>query len=350
MIRSATGDILKADVDAVINTVNTVGVMGKGLALQFKRRYPENFKLYKRACDAGDVTIGRMFVTETHEITGPRWIINFPTKKHWRADSEVEYIRDGLEDLVRVIRDNNIRSVAVPPLGSGNGGLNWSQVRPLVESALSVVTNLRVEIFDPVKAHFAVQPSESVRMSNSVALLVSLMVGYSQQRHAAEPWEDAHGASHLEIQKLMYFAAKFVPQMKLRFEQGPYGPYSDAVRAMLTHIEGTFVDGFGDGNDRVLDLVPIRVTEAGVAALADFKPAKIEPHQFDSAVASVLSLVEGFEGAYPLELLASVDWAREELSTDVVEEVAPYVQGWTERKGRMFTDVHINTALGHLVT
>lgn len=348
MINSATGDIMKADVDAVINTVNTVGVMGKGLALQFKRRYPENFKAYKRACDLGTVEIGRMFVTETHQLTGPRLIVNFPTKKHWRADSRVEYIREGLEDLVRVIRERNIQSIAVPPLGSGNGGLNWSEVRPLVEDALAPIEGLRVEIFDPVKGHFTVQKSESVRMSNSVALLVSLLLAYSKQRHAAEPWEDARGASHLEIQKLMYFAARFVPEMKLKFAQGSYGPYSDAVRAMLSHIEGTFVDGYGDGNDKVLDLVPVQVTDEGRAALREFRPVKYEPAQFTNAVEGVLKLIEGFEGAYPLELLASVDWACSVLGTDDPDQVTQYVQGWTERKGRMFTDSHVRTALEHL--
>lgn len=349
MINSATGDILKADVDAVVNTVNTVGVMGKGLALQFKRRYPENFKAYKRACDSGDVEVGRMFVTETHELRGPRLIINFPTKKHWRADSRIEYIEAGLRDLVRVIEERRIQSIAIPPLGAGNGGLDWREVRPLVEGALAPIEGLRVEIFDPVKAHFAVQKSESVRMSNSVALLVSLMLAYSKQRHSAEPWEDVQGVSHLEVQKLMYFASRFVPEMKLRFNQGPYGPYSDAVRAMLSHIEGTFVEGFGDGNDRVLDLVPIRVTEEGKAALRDFRPVNYEPAQFTSAVEGVLRIVEGFEGAYPLELLASVDWARSSLATDDANAVGPYVQNWTERKGRMFTDNHIHTALTHLV-
>lgn len=350
MINSATGDILKADVDAVVNTVNTVGVMGKGLALQFKRRYAENFKAYKRACDASEVEIGRMFVTKTYELTGPRLIINFPTKKHWRGDSRIEYIREGLVDLVRVIDEENITSIAIPPLGSGNGNLEWDTVRPLVERALSPIEGLRVEIFDPVKAHFAVQKAERVNMSNSVALLVSLILAYSAQRHAAEPWEDRRGVSHLEIQKLMYFASRFVPAMKLQFVRGPYGPYSDQVRAMLSHIEGTFVEGFGDGNDKVLELVPVKVTDEGKAALREFTPVNYEPAQFTEAVTGVLRLIEGFEGAYPLELLSSVEWARADLASNDKAEVAKYVQKWTERKGRLFTDSHIRTALEHLAT
>ncbi|MCK8608519.1 macro domain-containing protein [Agromyces sp. C10] len=348
MINSATGDILKADVEAVVNTVNTVGVMGKGLALQFKRRYPENFKAYKRACDAGEVQIGRMFVTETHELSGPRLIINFPTKKHWRADSRMEYVREGLKDLVRVIQEHRISSIAIPPLGSGNGGLDWGKVRPLVEAALGPIPALRVEIFDPVNAHFGVAKPESVRMTNSVALLLSLMLAYSKQRSSAEPWEDDQGVSHLEVQKLMYFASRFVPEMKLRFAQGTYGPYSDAVRAMLAHIEGAYVEGFGDGNDRVLNLVPIRVTDEGRAALRAFRPQEYAPERFREAVEGVLRIVEGFEGAYPLELLSSVDWARSSIASDDDGEIVRFVQGWTKRKGRMFTGAHITTALEHL--
>lgn len=348
MIHSATGDILRANVDAVVNTVNTVGVMGKGLALQFKRRYPDNFKAYKQACDSGEVEIGRMFVTETGELSGPRLIINFPTKKHWRVDSRIEYIRTGLEDLVRVVKELGITSIAIPPLGSGNGGLDWSEVRPLVESALATVPELRVEIFDPSEGHFSVQQSESVRMTNSVALLLSLMLSYASVRQSVEPWEDDRGVSHLEVQKLMYFAARFVPEMKLRFTQGTYGPYSDPVRAMLSHIEGTFVEGHGDGNDRVLDLVPIRVTEVGKERLQQFRPESYSPEDFDLVVEGVLRTIEGFEGAYPLELLASVDWARAALRTNDAEQVTQYVQSWTKRKGRMFTETHIHTALERL--
>ena len=348
MINSANGDILTKDVDAVVNTVNTVGVMGKGLALQFKRRYPENFKAYKKACQDGEVQIGRMFVTETHELTGPRLIVNFPTKKHWRADSQIDYIRAGLQDLVRVIGEHRIKSIAIPPLGAGNGGLDWTKVRPLVEAALAPIDGLRVEIFDPVKTHFPVRKTDSVRMSNSVALLVSLVVSYSKQRHAVEPWEDFRGVSHLEVQKLMYFASRFVPEMNLRFVQGSYGPYCDAVRAMLAHVEGTFLEGFGDGNDRVLDLVPIHVTEQGRAALEGFQPESYDPERFTHAVEGVLRIIDGFEGAYPLELLASVDWARRSLNTDDTREVAAFVQDWTARKGRMFTESHVETALNRL--
>ena len=140
---------MEADVDAVVNTVNTVGVMGKGIALIFKERFPSNFDAYARACKNGEIGIGRMFVTESEEFFGPKWIINFPTKRSWRARSRLEWIADGLEDLVRVIKEREIRSIAVPPLGCGNGGLDWCDVRPMVVAALEEVENLDAEIYEP---------------------------------------------------------------------------------------------------------------------------------------------------------------------------------------------------------
>lgn len=348
MITSAQGNILDADVDAVVNTVNTVGVMGKGLALQFKRRYPENYDLYKRACDREELEVGRMFVTETHQLSGPRLIINFPTKQHWKANSRIEFIRDGLSDLVKVIRAREITSIAIPPLGAGNGGLDWSRVRPLIEEALKSLDDVDVRIFDPVQRSFEVAADRPVRLTNSRALLLALMLGYAKQRHALEPWEDVGGASHLEVQKLMYFASLRIPALRLKYARGAYGPYSDVVRIMLQELEGTYSKGFGDGNDKVLDLKPVEVTRAGLDALANFKPSAELAREFDEAISGVLHHIEGFEGAYQLELLASVEWAVNDLHSDASPEVTRYVQTWTKRKGRLFTDAHIGTALARV--
>src|SRR3954470_1840626 len=134
MITFTQGNLLDAQVEAVVNTVNTVGVMGKGIALMFREAYPENYKAYEAACKRGEVVVGKMFVTENHDLTGPRYIINFPTKKHWIHPSRLEYVVQGLEDLVRVVRERRIRSIALPPLGCGNGGLDWGQVRKAIES------------------------------------------------------------------------------------------------------------------------------------------------------------------------------------------------------------------------
>ncbi len=149
-IEFRTGDILSRDLDveALVNTVNCVGIMGRGIALQFKNAFPDNFKAYAAACKRDEVQPGRMFVFETGRLM-PKYIINFPTKRHWKGKSRIEDIRSGLEALVHEIRARRIRSIAVPPLGSGLGGLEWNRVRPLIQDALGQIDGLRVVVFEP---------------------------------------------------------------------------------------------------------------------------------------------------------------------------------------------------------
>jgi O-acetyl-ADP-ribose deacetylase (regulator of RNase III) len=145
------GNLLDARVEALVNTVNTVGVMGKGIALMFKERFPENYQAYAAACRAGEVQVGRMFVTAGVELDGPRWIINFPTKQHWRQPSRLEWVRDGLVALKAVICEKQIQSIAIPPLGCGNGGLAWAMVRPLIETTLNDLPGVEAMIFEPME-------------------------------------------------------------------------------------------------------------------------------------------------------------------------------------------------------
>ena len=136
MLKYKTGDIFAEDADALVNAVNCVGVMGHGIALQFKKNFPTNFDKYREACLRGEVKIGQMFVVSTGQMTSPRYIINFPTKRHWRDTSRMQDIEDGLESLVKVIGKHNIRAIAIPPLGCGLGGLEWNEVRPRVARTL----------------------------------------------------------------------------------------------------------------------------------------------------------------------------------------------------------------------
>ena len=150
MIEIKSGDLLAADAEALVNTVNTVGIMGKGIALRFKEAYPQMFKAYVKACKDGDVQIGRMFVYDLGGLLeGPRWVINFPTKGHWRSNSRMADIHAGLHDLVTVVRQLDIRSIAIPALGCGNGGLDWCEVRPHIEAALSRLSNVHIMLFPP---------------------------------------------------------------------------------------------------------------------------------------------------------------------------------------------------------
>src|SRR5713101_1722118 len=162
MIYKAEGDLLGTDAEALVNTVNTVGVMGKGIALQFKQAFPDNYSAYEAACKRGEVELGKMFVFHRHPSNNPRLIINFPTKKHWRGRSRIKDIESGLRALIKVVGDEKISSIAVPPLGCGNGGLEWSDVRPLIEQAFSEVPEVTVQLFYPEGA----PKSEEMRIAS----------------------------------------------------------------------------------------------------------------------------------------------------------------------------------------
>lgn len=346
MIRYTTGDLLAAEVDAVVNTVNTVGIMGKGLALQFKRRYPANFKAYEAACKAEEVRLGSMFVTETGEIAGPRLIVNFPTKGHWKANSKLDDIRRGLVDLIRVIGEYRITSIAVPPLGAGNGGLNWADVRPLIAEALGDLSDVEVVVYEPSAGHRAVAAASAPKLSRVGALLLELIERYVASRTDYEIDAPPRTASLLEIQKLMYFAERYAPWLGLGFVKYQYGPYSDRLRKLIREYEGSYLEGFGDGTDPVLSLMPIGVTDLGRSALAGFHDA--ESGDRAAVVEAVLATIDEFDGAYPLELLASVDWAVREIKSRDPQQIRQYIAQWNPRKQRLFTPLHIERALSRV--
>lgn len=347
MIRKGEGDLLKADVEALVNTVNCVGVMGKGIALQFKRRYPQVFKDYEAACRRGDVRIGRMFVVPTNELTGPRFVINFPTKKHWRSPSKLAYIKQGLASLRAVIEDLGIQSVAIPPLGAGNGGLNWAEVEPLIREALDGMP-VTVSLFAPTPGRRPVASAGAMRITRFRALLLTLIRDYVGQRLGTEPWESTRGASHLEIQKLAYFASLLEPDLKLKFAPGRYGPYSEEVRHALQDMEGELTFGLGDGTNRVLDNDPIELTSRGAHEIDRYMTSgSQEAAEVQSLAGKVMLIVDGFEGPYGLELLGSTQWAAK-VAGPLPQQVAEAVRGWTRRKARLFTDQQIDTAMRHL--
>ncbi|WP_207782425.1 type II toxin-antitoxin system antitoxin DNA ADP-ribosyl glycohydrolase DarG [Phytoactinopolyspora limicola] len=342
MIREAHGSLLEADADALVNTVNTQGVMGKGLALQFKRAYPEMFKEYANAAKLGQIQLGEMHVWETGTIEGPRFVINFPTKGHWRARSRLADIERGLESLVRVIKQLGISSIAVPPLGCGNGGLDWSDVEPRIRAALKDVTGVDVLVFPPGEAPAAADMrvrTAPPRMTPGRAALIKTLKRYSGV---------SFGVSLIEVQKLMYFLQCAGEPLRLNYEKGRYGPYADNLRHVLSLIENHYLSGYGDGSKRVREAEPLVVLPAAEGpadtVLADH-PETVQ------RIESVMQLVEGFESDYGLELLASVHWIAsndDPSAADEVNRAVKLVQEWTSRKAGMFTQGHITAAWNKL--
>lgn len=347
MITYDSGDLFDSGVEALVNTVNTVGVMGKGLALQFKRRYPDNFREYADACERGEVQLGHMFVVSVTELAGPRFIINFPTKGHWRGRSRLESIEQGLDDLVRVVREHGLRSVALPALGAGNGGLDWADVKNAIERHLAGLDGVTVHVSPPSRELRQLPPSE-IAMTWSRSTIIELIRGYAPRKIDRAPDDPDTSASHLEIQKLLYFAGVAVPNLGLRFDQGTYGPYSDAVRHEVQEMEGTHLIGFGDGTSNVQELAPIAPTRNGI----DASDAFIQESGKDvrrHIVEPTLRLIEGFEAPYELELLSSTHWAGTRGGATTADEATAFVRSWTDRKARTFTDYHVECAWKHLV-
>jgi O-acetyl-ADP-ribose deacetylase (regulator of RNase III) len=332
MIEFTTGDILRADAEALVNTVNCVGVMGRGIALQFKNAYPDNFRAYKAACARKELQPGRMFVFENHELGGPKFIINFPTKRHWKGKSRIEDIESGLTALAAEIRDRGIRSIAIPPLGSGLGGLNWADVRPRIEAALRGFNDLRVIVFEPNAAPAPTKSRDVPAMTPGRAALVVLMNRYL--RGLMDPF-----VTLIELQKLMYFMQEAGAPLGLKYIKHHYGPYADNLRHVLTAIEGHLVSGYHDGGDapdKQLELVPSAVRDAEAFLAEDGETRR----RFDR----VGKLVEGFETPFGLELLATVHWvATRENATDP-DAAAAAVYAWNDRK-RRFSPRQIGIAL-----
>lgn len=331
MIAVTTGNILDADAEALVNTVNCVGIMGRGIALQFKNAFPENFKAYEAACARKDVQPGKMHVFETGQLTGPRFIINFPTKRHWKGKSRMQDIDSGLAALAIEIRNRDIRSIAVPPLGCGLGGLNWSDVRPRIEAALGVIPGLHVTIFEPDGASAPTKSRTTPAMTKGRAALVVLMNRYLAG--LMDPF-----VTLIEVQKLLYFMQEAGASLRLRYAKHHYGPYADNLRHVLRDVEGHLVSGYRDGGDmpdKQLELVPGAVEDAE-AFLANDLPTQ---RQFDR----VAALVNGFETPFGLELLATVHWvATHEGAVDAPAAVAR-VHAWNVRKTR-FSERQIGIA------
>lgn len=331
------GNLLRADAEAVVNTVNCVGYMGRGIAAQFKRAYPENFKVYEAACKRQEVVPGKMLVFETGQLTNPRFIVNFPTKRHWKGKSRIEDIEAGLVALVAEVKSRGIRSIAIPPLGCGLGGLDWKDVRPLIERAFAPLTGVQVLVFEPSD----VAPAEKMAKAREVPKLTpgrAVLVGLFE-KYLGGLLDPA--ISLLEVHKLMYFAQVAGQPLRLKYVKAPYGPYAENLRHVLSEIEGYMISGYGDGGDdpdKALELVPGAADDAR-AFLKDH-PETLQRFE------RVARLVEGFETSFGMELLATVHWVMTREGADE-SSVVDAIHRWNLRK-QMFADQQILLAARRL--
>lgn len=352
MIRFTQGNLLEAQADALVNTVNTVGVMGKGIALMFKERFAENYRLYAAACKAGQVETGKMFVTSANELDGPRWLINFPTKRHWRSPSQMSWITEGLEDLRRFLIEHQVTSVAIPPLGAGNGGLKWHAVREQIEYVLADL-DVDILVFEPTRQYLNVAKRSGVeQLTPARALIAELVRRY---------WVLGMECSLLEIQKLAWFLERAIERLSatenplnLKFTAHKYGPYANRLEHLLDNLDGSYLH------------CDKRIADAGINDVIWFDEGrksflqtylKTEAKPFVDALESTARLIDGFESPFGMELLATVDWLlfQENVAPSVTairEALGKWSAGASSaaRKNKLFDDRAIDIALTRLLS
>jgi O-acetyl-ADP-ribose deacetylase (regulator of RNase III) len=337
MIKYITGNIFDSSARALVNTVNTMGIMGKGIALQFKKNYPNNYKAYEAACKKGEVKVGKMFVTlDSSAASGEKLIINFPTKTDWKKPSEYKYIEDGLDNLTEVIKDYQIKSIAIPPLGAGNGGLNWEKVKKIIEQKLRGA-EADIYVYEPTAQIQEHLRKERVKLTDARALLLYVLFDLVR---------NGEYVSEFSSEKVCYFLQRFGGKkyFKLEFEPMFYGPYSGKVRFVLNAINGSYLMGYSDMNKKPFEpLTLIADTYETVKAHVEADPELLQ------IAGRTISFLQGFYSDFALELLSSVDYVSINDKTPDKQVVLTRLANWNSRKRTMLSDSrYLDVTLKHL--
>jgi O-acetyl-ADP-ribose deacetylase (regulator of RNase III) len=334
------GDLFAEPAEALVNTVNCVGVMGKGVALEFKRRWPDNFRKYKNACDSKTLRPGKLYVHQTGDMFsagGPKFIINFPTKDHWRSHSKLEYIESGLDTLVDTIRRCGITSLALPPLGCGNGGLDWDDVKPLIASKLGDLQGVAIVVLEPKRENVeAEHRGISLPMTYPRAVLIKALGDLELLFDGA--------FDRISLQKIVYFLQSLGVNYGLAFKKYLFGPYSESLRRAFIALERQkMIDGF-TSEDRLS-----RVTPTAYALADEYLNNTGLSETASKAVDNLSKLIQGFEGPYGLELLSSVHHVVNSEKLNSLEEAVNAMAAWNDNKRNKFKPSVIEAAYNRLL-
>lgn len=345
-IRFTDTDLFDHDVEALVNTVNCVGVMGKGVALHFKNKWPENYSTYKRACDKKLVKTGEMLVFPIQNLfsdSALKLIVNFPTKQHWRAKSKIEYIETGLDDLARVIRRNGIRSIALPALGCGNGGLNWDDVRPIIEQKLKHIDGVDIIVSAPTPPQKNVEiintdesaefNDDSFPMTAPRAVLLKALSEFEIFFNGC--------FDRISLQKIVYFLQASGVNYRLDFNRNLHGPYSEQLRKSFIALEkAKMISGFTSAERET------KVTSLGYAKADDF--LKHLPSNYSENIERVNHLIQGYESPFGLELLSTVHWLAVKEKVHPLEKVIKEFLSWGDNKRNTYSESDIIRAYKRL--
>lgn len=336
------GNLLQAHTQALINTVNTVGVMGKGIALQFKEAFPVNFKIYAAACKNKELVPGKLLVVKELTVEGEKIIINFPTKTEWYLKSKYEYVEEGLKELVEVIKKYDIKSIAIPPLGCGNGGLKWEKVKALIEMYLGELTDITILVYEPNEAvkELLKQQDEKkeIKLTPARAMLLYSMFYYETL---------GENCSLFVANKLAYFLQRLgeTSLSKLKFEASHYGPYSIQVEHMLQNVNGKYLKGLEQMNAKAFETLELQYDKA--QEISEFVKKKLTIEQ-KNRIKNLIQLIDGFQSALALEVLATVDFVKKDRPSIAQEDIVYTIHNWSERKKKLFQEKYINIAITHL--
>lgn len=336
------GNLLEAQTQALVNTVNTVGVMGKGIALQFKEAFPVNFKLYASACKKKELNPGKLLVVKEQTLHGEKIIINFPTKTEWFMKSKYEYIEEGLKELARVIDEHKIESIAIPPLGCGHGGLKWDKVKTLIEKYLGHLSHVNIQVFEPNETVIEIlrqqDANKEVKLTPARAMLLYAMFYYESL---------GENTSLFVANKLAYFLQRLGEKSfnKLKFEAHHYGPYAVQVEHLLHNVNGKYLKGLEQMNAKAFE--PLELQYDKLQEVREYVKKELSAEQ-RARLSNLVKLIDGFQSALSLEILATVDFVRKDKPGITHEEITNTIHNWSDRKGRMFQEKYIQVAANHL--
>lgn len=339
MIYFIKGNLLESNAEALVNTVNIVGVMGKGIALQFQKAFPANAKAYMDACKSKSLSIGKLLITkEDSLLEGEKTIINFPTKTQWQLPSEYEYINAGLESLRNEIENRQIQSVAIPPLGAGNGGLDWQRVKQLIVTHLGDL-DADIYIYEPNAAIQEVLKKERVKLTPARAMLLGVFY---------ELVRDGEFVSEFAAEKIAYFLQRFggKASFKLTYSANFYGPYSGKVRHMLYYLNGSYIMGYSSKDKK-----PFEELELVMDAETDIDSYLNQPEnrQYKAIVERTKGFLSGFYSPFGLELLSTIDFIISDKKVNSIEEISAELNSWSDRKKTLFSNPRfIEVALGNI--
>ena len=317
-----TGDLLKSSAEALVNTVNCEGYMGKGIAYQFKMQYPENNKDYVRACKSGELTVGKLhYLKEKGKI-----IVNFPTKNKWRANSRIEYINDGLDELIKLISQLNIKSIAIPPLGSGNGGLIWSEVKEIIETKLSAIDKMvDIFIYEPSQNYVSL-PTVEPKLSMSALVLMEMK-------------KDLNKFDTLRLQKTGYFTNIFAKEPYFEFKKHKYGPYANSIAIISRNIREFQKYHNVKNTQEAYKILYNKI----VSEKIENKMKLLTP-----AILKATEYVNSIETNHELECIATVAFIIEKQNGLSEEEILQYFKNWSIDKATRFSNDDISNGINKL--